>query len=108
LIEYQYRQTDELPTIPFDLYNNSGTLHDLSTATFTFRLRDKTTGTVALTKTSGIVGAATAPNATVVWSAGDLAAVAVGNYWGELSYVTGSGLQWSLPRRNRPSISIVA
>jgi len=72
---WTYRQDQELPSWACDWYRKvSGvdTLIDFSSG-YTFQVllvnRD---GTIALTKTSGITGAATAPNVTVAWASGEL------------------------------------
>lgn len=72
---YTYRPTDEDPSIPLEWLDSDGLPIDLSAATFSVVLRERSTGTTALTKTSGITGAATSPNVTITWSTGELASL---------------------------------
>lgn len=105
---YEYRATDERPSIAFRLLDRDGNLHDLSTATFEFRLIHTGTQAVAVTKTTGITGAATSPNVIVAWAAGELANLEAGAaYYGELAW-TIAGAQQSLDAADRPLIKIRA
>lgn len=62
----------ELPSVAFNWYDGDEALIDFSAGwTFTFTVYRDTS--VVLTKTSGITGAATAPNVVVDWSVGELA-----------------------------------
>lgn len=72
-MDYQYRKDQELPAIPVNWYDNTGTIRDFSGGwTFTAKVCNAgTPDTIALTKTSGITGAATAPNITIDWSTTD-------------------------------------
>lgn len=63
----------ELGDLAITWYDTDGTLIDFSSG-WTFQVKVGVTGQAALvTKTTGITGAATAPNVTVAWAAtGDL------------------------------------
>jgi hypothetical protein len=68
-----YHKNSERPAFELTWYDDDGSLIDFSDGGYTFSLKIGTPGTAAvLTKTAGIVGAATAPNVTVSWSAGEL------------------------------------
>lgn len=82
-----YYRSAERPALELTLYDDDGTLIDFSTG-YTFSFKIGTSGaTAALTKTSGITGAATAPNVTVTWSAGELN-LTPGNYRWQLTCTT--------------------
>lgn len=67
-----YHQTQEDPAYAVEWRDGTGELIDFSTGyTFTVSLIDGA-GTTALTKATGIAGAATRPNITVAWSANEL------------------------------------
>jgi hypothetical protein len=69
----RYHKNSERPAFELSWYDDDGTLIDFSDGGYTFSMKIGTPGTAAeLSKTSGIVGAATAPNVTVSWSAGEL------------------------------------
>jgi hypothetical protein len=70
---WTYHRSDELPDIPLEWRDYADALIDYSTGwTFTVKLVNPATGAAALTKTSGIVGAATSPNVLIQWAAADL------------------------------------
>jgi len=63
----------ERPALEITWYDDDGNLIDLSDATFAFKIGQRgSTATATVTKTTNIVGAATAPNVTVTWTAGEL------------------------------------
>lgn len=71
----------EDPTYPITWLNSSGTAVDFSDPSWTFTLKLGHLGRDAvLTKTTGIVGAATAPNITVTWATTDLDDLGPGTY----------------------------
>lgn len=74
---YSYRKDQELPAIPLAWYDRNGALIDFSSGwTFTVKLaKAATPTTVALTKTTGITGAATDPNLLIDWSTSDWSAL---------------------------------
>lgn len=80
-----YVQGAELPPLLVVFEKEDGTVVDVTSATFTFKLGLDTTST-ALTKTSGISGSTS--GATVNFSAGDLD-ISPGNYIGELTATIG-------------------
>lgn len=102
---WEFRNTDERPVIPFELRDSAGAITNCATATFVAKLRSQATGAVALTKTTGIIGAATVPNASIVWATGELLAVPDGVYWLELTW-TIAGNDQSLPKSERPIVTI--
>ena len=67
----------ELPAIGLEwLLGSTGAVIDFSTGyTFTLKLVNATTLATALTKTTLITGAATAPNITIDFATGELAAI---------------------------------
>lgn len=69
----------EDPTYPVTWRDSAGAVIDFSGATFTLRLGHPGR-TAVLEKTSGIVGAATAPNVTVTWAPTDFDDVPAGTY----------------------------
>lgn len=101
-----YRADAELPAFAVAWYDGTGALIDFSSGyTFELKLVAKSDGTVALTKTTGIVGAATSPNVNVPWAAGDLN-VAPGLYTAHLKATNGSGDRFFAPG-SEPSIKIL-
>lgn len=76
----RYTSGDELEPIAIIWYEPDGTLYDF-TSGWTFTARVGNPGTAALLqKTTGFVGASTAPNLVLSWAAGDLAAIPSGSY----------------------------
>lgn len=74
----------EHPDIALTWRDNSGAIIDLA-AGYTFELKIGHGGyTAVLTKTTGITGAQTAPNVTVVFAATELDAVPIGMYEAQL------------------------
>jgi hypothetical protein len=100
---YVYATDAELPTFRAQWNDANGTAIDLSSATFTVKLVNST-GTTALTKTSGIVGTA-GGLVTITWGVGELA-IAVGTYRLWLYARTGSSDRVFSPD-NLPIIGIV-
>jgi hypothetical protein len=84
---YVYATDAELPTFRAQWNASDGTGIDLSTAAFTLKLVNSS-GTTALTKTSGITGTA-GGLVTVTWGVGELN-IAVGTYLVWLYARTGS------------------
>jgi hypothetical protein len=88
----QYHSTADRPALELWLFDDDGTLLDLSSGSYTFSLKIGTPGSAALlTKSSGIAGAAGSgtepsgtPNLVITWSAGELA-LTPGNYTGQLT-----------------------
>jgi hypothetical protein len=69
----------ELPDLTFHWQDSAGNTIDFSSGfTWTLRVGDATTG--VLEKTTGITGAATNPNVTITFSAGDWDDVTPGLY----------------------------
>lgn len=90
----RYHQGAERPALKLWLIDDDGTLIDFSSG-YAFEFKVGVAGSVLLTKSSGIVGAAGAgveptgtPNITVSWSAGDLA-ITPGAYSWQLKATTG-------------------
>jgi hypothetical protein len=85
----RYHATAERPTLRISWYDDDDALIDFSTG-YAFSLKVGNLGSAALlTKTSGITGAATAPNVTIAWTAGELA-LTPGTYTYELTATTSS------------------
>ena len=84
---YVYATDQELPTFRAQWNASDGTGIDLSAATFTLKLVNSS-GTTALTKTSGITGTS-GGLVTVTWATGELN-IAVGAYLLWLYARTGS------------------
>lgn len=77
---FRYTKGAELESIDITWRQPNGTLYDFSTG-WTFTVRVGTPGSAALLqKTSGITGAATAPNLVIAWSAAELDAIPTGSY----------------------------
>lgn len=69
----------ELPDLALSWRSSDGQLIDLSAShTYQLRVAEAATRRVVLTKTSGFTGAATDPNLTIAWSAGELSVLAPG------------------------------
>ena len=70
---YVYYRDQEDPAYVVEWADRNGDLIDFSTGyTFQLKLVNVASGTVGLTKTTNITGAATAPNISVAWAVGDL------------------------------------
>jgi hypothetical protein len=68
----RYFANAERPTLRLTWYDDDDNLIDFSSG-YTWSLKVGNPGSAALlTKTSGITGAATAPNVTIAWTAGEL------------------------------------
>lgn len=76
-----YYLGSEDPTYPITWSNSAGNVIDFSDLSWTYELRlgFPVRGAV-LTKTTGITGAATAPNITVTWAPGELDELDPGTY----------------------------
>lgn len=71
----------ELGDLRITWLDEDGDVIDFSSGwTFQLKLGPAKSAAAALTKTTGIVGAATAPNLTVAWAAGELDNLTVRNY----------------------------
>lgn len=70
---YAYRKDQELPALTVSWLDADGAVIDFSTGwTFTVKIALASAPTAVLvTKTTGITGAATAPNVTIDWSTTD-------------------------------------
>lgn len=66
-----YLQTQEYPNVQLTWNDSSGNPIDFSSG-YTFTVQLAANGAAAKTVTSGITGAATAPNITIAWNTGDL------------------------------------
>lgn len=80
-----YKQGALLPSVTIEWYDApaaNGVLVPMGAGTYTFELKIARTenGAALVTKTTGITGANTAPNVTIDWAAGDLGALAAGEY----------------------------
>lgn len=105
--QWIYRADAELPSFAVAWYDNTGTLINFASGyTFELKLVNQSTGTVTLTKTTGITGAATSPNVTVAWAAGELA-VAAAAYRVHLTATTGGADRMFRPG-DEPTVTIVA
>ncbi len=69
----------ELPSTPVTWRDSDGVVVDFSSG-WTFTFEASKNGAVVLSKTSGITGAATAPNVTIDWAVDELAAVTADTY----------------------------
>lgn len=71
-------KNDERPAVPYEIEDapGSGTPLNLSGATFELEIVADPEATAIYTKTTGIVGSATFPNAVAGWNAGELAGIA--------------------------------
>lgn len=76
-----YVQGSDLPDLTFEWKDGSGNVIDFSSG-YTFVLKIGTPGAAAaLSKSTGITGAATSPNVTVSWAtSGELNTLATGVY----------------------------
>ena len=85
-----YPANTEKPDYVVEWKDRDGNTIDFSSGyTFTVKLVAQDGTTVALTKTSGITGAATMPNVTVLWASGQLN-ITPGTYRLHLTATTGS------------------
>lgn len=77
---YEYMADQELPAIPVEWRDKDGALIDFSSGwTFTAKVcAANTPTTIALTKTTGITGAATSPNVLIDWTTSDFASLTPG------------------------------
>jgi hypothetical protein len=83
----RYHANAERPTLRLTWYDDDDALIDFSSG-YTWSLKVGNPGSAALlTKTSGITGAATAPNVTIAWTAGELA-LTPGTYTYQLTATT--------------------
>jgi hypothetical protein len=108
-----YRADQETPSYPVEWRDRDGNLIDFSASyTFELKLVNQATGTVGLTKTTGITGAATSPNITAAWAAGELAtAISVGGGAGTYQVhltATTSGADRMFRPGSEPLIKIMA
>lgn len=86
---WTYRQDQEVPSFAVTWKDRDGTIINFATGyTFQVLLVNALTGTIALTKTTNITGAATSPNVTVAWPTGELN-IAAGYYYLHLRATTG-------------------
>ena len=86
---WTYRQDQELPSFAVTWKDTNGAIINFSAGyTFKVLLVNIVTGVVALTKTTNITGAATAPNVTVAWAAAELN-IAPASYHLHLTATTG-------------------
>lgn len=76
----EYVQGSELPSVVVSWKDDQGVIIDLTG--YTFELRTDTTPTTI--KITGITGAATDPNVTIDWAAGELDAIVPGAYSAQL------------------------
>jgi len=103
--DYTYDVGDEDPSIALTWKDRDDAVINLSAATFSVKLVNSA-GAAIVTKTTGITGAATAPNIVISWAAGELN-IAAGLYelWVQ---ATVSSRQRTFRRRNLPTVLIVA
>jgi len=102
--DFIYRADAETPSFSVAWADGDDNLLDLSSG-FTFTVELVRYGSVALTKTTGIAGAATSPNVVVVWSNGELAALN-GTYELHLTATNGSNDRHFRPG-NWPTVTVV-
>jgi hypothetical protein len=101
-----YRQDQEVPSFAVNWYDSASALIDFSTG-YTFQVLLVTqAGVITVTKTANITGAATAPNVTVAWAAGELN-ITPGEYLLHLKATTGTSDRIFSPGR-LPTITITA
>lgn len=107
---WTYRQDQELPSFAVAWYDNADALINFSSGyTFTVKLVDLADGTVALTKTTNISGAATSPNVTVAWAAGELSTLTARHQYAvHLVANNGAGTDRVFRPGNPPTIRITA
>lgn len=86
-------------------YDRDNALIDFATG-YTFEVKLLLGTVVALTKTTGITGAATAPNVTVAWAAGELNPTP-GRYRLHLTATTGGADRMFMPG-DEPTIVVAA
>ena len=105
---FNYYQHAEDPAYVVTWLDSDGTVIDFSSGyTFELKLVSVSAGTVALTKTTGITGAATAPNVIVQWSSGELN-IAAGDYQAVLTPTTSSRQRSPFGGRTPDIIRIIA
>ena len=107
-----YRADQDVPSYPVEWKDRDGVLINFASGyTFELKLINQATGTIGLTKTTGITGAATSPNITAAWAAGELATVVVaagvGTYEVHLT-ATSSGADRMFRPGNEPLLIIKA
>lgn len=106
---FNYYQHAEDPAYVVTWLDSDGAVIDFSSGyTFELKLVSVSAGTVALTKTTGITGAATAPNITAQWSSGELAAITPGDYQAVLTPTTSSRQRSPFGGRTPDIIRIIA
>lgn len=102
--DYTYEVGDEDPSIALTWKDRDGAVIDLSAATFSVKLVD-TRSVAIVTKTTGITGAATAPNIVISWAAGELNITpATYKLWVQ---ATVSSRQRTFRRANPPTVLIL-
>ena len=105
---FPYYQHAEDPAYVGTWRDRDGAIVDFSTGyTFELKLVAVNGQTVALTKTTGITGAATAPNFIVQWSTGELN-ITPGDYKAILTPTTGSRQRSPFGGRTPDIIRIIA
>jgi hypothetical protein len=105
---WTYRQDQELPSFAVTWKDRAGNIINFASGyTFQVLLVHSLTGTVALTKTANITGAATAPNVTVGWASGELN-LAVGVYYLHLKANNGAGTDRMFSPKHLPELEITA
>ena len=106
-MSWVYRADQEVPSFAVDWYDRDGNLINFATGyTFEVKLINQSTGTVALTKTTGVTGAATSPNVVVAWATGQLA-ITPAVYRLHLTATTGGADRMFRPG-DEPRVTIVA
>jgi hypothetical protein len=103
-----YRADQETPSFAVAWSDRDGNLIDFSSGSYTFELKlvHRTTGTIALTKTTGITGSAASPNIVAAWSSGELA-ITPGPYRAHITATIGGADRMFMPGAE-PIITIVA
>ena len=71
MADFVYLSTQESPAIQLIWKDSTGTPIDFSTG-YTFKVMVSQLQTALINKTTGITGAATAPNVTIAWAANEL------------------------------------
>jgi hypothetical protein len=103
-----YRADQDSPSYAVAWSDRDGTLINFSSGyTFEVKLVNRVDGTIGLTKSAGITGAAVSPNITVAWTTGELAAVPPAAYRVHLTATTGGADRMFRPG-DEPIITIVA
>jgi hypothetical protein len=104
--EWVYRQDAEIPSFAVEWRDGNGALINFASG-YTFQvLLVNTSDAVVLTKTTNITGAATSPNVTVAWPAGELN-ITPGVYFLHLRATSATNDRFFSPGR-WPKITIVA